>query len=82
MANDSIGSQKYGACPNPTSWANKFRFLCRKDQRIVFCQYGILKDAAPGLSYKTTKLDLFICLSRDEFQYVHQCLHYPKLQCD
>ena len=38
----SIGSQKFGACPYPTDFVNRFHSLCRKDQKVVFLQHGIL----------------------------------------
>ena len=74
----NIGSQKFGACPYPTDWVNRFHFLCRKDQKVIFLQHGIIKDAAPGLDYYKTKFDLFVCSSQREYSYVHNDLNYPE----
>lgn len=74
----SIGSQKWGACPYPTDWVNRFHFLCRKDQKIIFLQHGITKDAVPGLDFYRTNFDLFICAGKPEYQHILQNLHYPE----
>lgn len=74
----SIGSQKFGACPYPTDWVNSFRFLCRNDQKVIFLQHGIIKDATPGLEYQKTRFDLFVCSAQREYLYVNNVLKYPQ----
>ena len=74
----SIGSQQNGACPYPTDWVYRFRFLCRNDQKVVFLQHGIIKDDMKGLYYRKTRFDLFVCSARKEYDYVHIKYGYPK----
>ena len=76
-AKNSIGSQRYGACPYPTDWVNRFRFLCRRDQKVIFLQHGITINATPGLDYYKSRFDLFVCSAKPEFDYIHDKLHYP-----
>ena len=73
----SINSQADGAAPYPTSWHYRFRRLCRRDQKVIFLQHGILKDDAPGLVYDKTKYDLFVCSAPRELDYVLNRLKYP-----
>lgn len=74
----SINSQQYGAAPYPTSTHHKIRFLCRKDQRVVFLQHGIIKDDMIGLHYDNTKFDLFVCSAAREYEHVKNTFGYPE----
>ena len=76
-AKNSIGSQKFGACPYPTDWVNRFRFLCRRDQKVIFLQHGILGNAAPGLAFEKTRFDLFVVSAQREYDFVRHELRYP-----
>ena len=75
-AKESIGSQAYGACPYPAFWVDKFRFLCRKDQRNIYLKHGIVKDKLPSLAQDKIRCDLFICASKRELEYVQKELGY------
>ena len=77
-AKNSIGSQPFGACPYPVHWVNMFNFLCRKDQKVVFLQHGITKDAIDGLKYSNTRFDLFTCSAVPEHEFVCDYLGYPQ----
>ena len=72
----NIGSQPYGAAPSPDSWNYKFRKLCRKDNKFVFLQHGITKADIPGLYYKKTKFDLFVCSAEREYDYLKERFGY------
>ena len=74
----SISSQPYGAAPYPSGWIYHFRRLCRKDQKVIFLQHGIIKDTLPELDYSKTGFDLFVCSAIPELNYVWKDLHYPK----
>lgn len=73
----SIGSQPFGACPYPTDWNKKLGCFRRRDQKVVFLQHGVIKDNLPGLNYKKTHFDLFICSAVPEHLYVCNELNYP-----
>jgi CDP-glycerol glycerophosphotransferase (TagB/SpsB family) len=45
---------------------------------IVFLQHGVTKDQAYFLDYRITKFSLFICAAKPEYEYVSECLYYPK----
>ena len=75
-AKQSIGSQAYGACPYPTYWVNQFRFLCRKDQKNIFLQHGIITNKLPTLARDKIGCDLFVCSSERELNYVQKELGY------
>ena len=74
----SISSQPYGAAPNPREWIQSHLKLCRKDQKVVFLQHGIIINKLPGLDYLLTGFDLFTCSAIPEYAYIHQGLHYPE----
>ena len=42
----------------------------------VFLQHGIIKDDSPGLYKDATKLDLFICGAKPEYDYVNKHFGY------
>ena len=73
----SISSQPNGAAPNPREWVCKLKGLCRRDQKTVFLQHGIIKDNLPSLDYEKTRFDLFVCSAVPELMYVCEELHYP-----
>jgi CDP-glycerol glycerophosphotransferase (TagB/SpsB family) len=45
---------------------------------IVFLQHGVTKDRTYFLDYKVTRFTLFSCAAKREYEYVSECLHYPK----
>lgn len=74
----NIGSQPYGAAPQPVSWNNKLRRLFRKDQKLVFLQHGITKDDLPMLYYKNTHFDLFVSGAKPEYDYILKKFGYTQ----
>lgn len=44
----------------------------------VFLQHGIIKDDLPFLHYEKTKLSLFMCSTRREYEFVCDKFGYPK----
>lgn len=74
----SISSQPYGAAPNPREWVKKLGFFCRKDQKVIFLQHGIIINDLPGLDYSRTGFDLFSCSALPEQRYIREGLHYPE----
>lgn len=44
--------------------------------RRIFLQHGVIKDDLPRLYYEKTKLDLFICGAKPEYDYVSSTFHY------
>ena len=77
IAKYSIGSQPFGAPPSPIIWNYRLGALCRKDQKVVFLQHGIIKDDLPGLYYKNTCFDLFVTSSEKEYEFVRTVFSYP-----
>lgn len=73
----SVGSQPDGAIPYPIDWVKRLKFLCRKDQKTVFLQHGIIKDDIPSLYFNNTQFDLFICSSEKEYRYIREKYGYP-----
>ena len=51
----------------------KWRILRNK---TVFLQHGVTKDDIPGLYQEKTKLDLFICGAKPEYDYIAGNWHY------
>ena len=74
----SISSQPHGAAPNPRDWVRRFKGFCRKDQKVVFLQHGIIINDLPGLDYSVTGFDLFSCSAVPEWKYITEGLHYPE----
>ena len=72
-----IGSQQAAASPYPTDWVNRFKFLCRRDQKTIFLQHGITCNAVPDLYYEKSQFDLFVCCAEPELRFVHDVLQYP-----
>ena len=66
----NIGSQPYGAAPQPASWNNRLRKIYRKDQKLIFLQHGITKDDLPMLYYENTHYDLFVSGAKPEYDYI------------
>ena len=73
----NIGSQPYGAAPHPDDWCFRFRKWCRKDQKLVFLQHGIIKDDLPALHRNLMHYDLFSCAGIPEHRYIMEGLGYP-----
>lgn len=46
--------------------------------KTVFLQHGVIKDDMTDLYQEKTRLDLFICGARPEYDYIRQNWHYRK----
>lgn len=44
--------------------------------KLIFLQHGITKDDLPGLYAERTKLDLFICGAKPEYDFIKEHFHY------
>lgn len=53
---------------------SKFRLF--RNKKNVFLQHGIIKDDIPMFYSENTRLDLFICGSSYEYEYVKDKFHY------
>lgn len=72
----NISSQKGGKPNAAVCYALEVSGLW-KNKRI-FLQHGVTKDDAEWLYYKNTKMRLFICGARKEYEYVKKQFGYPK----
>lgn len=52
--------------------------LLRYKAKNVFLQHGVIKDLIVGLVYPKTKLDLFICGAKPEYEFVKKEFNHPK----
>lgn len=70
-----ISTHILGLVPNLRFSARVVKLLPRKGKRI-FLQHGVIKDDIPVLYREKTDLDLFICGSKIEYDYVAANFHY------
>lgn len=77
----SISSQAYGAFPYEFNRkallvVNKF---CRRDQKTVFLQHGIIKDELShgAFDYHRANIDFFVCSAQREYEFVKELYGYP-----
>lgn len=73
----SINSQQFGAAPYPTDVHYKLKRMCRKGQKTIFLQHGIIKDDMIGLHYERTRFDLFVCSAPREYEQIKDVFGYP-----
>jgi len=54
--------------------------LCRKDQKTVFLQHGIIKDelAHSAFDYDKCNIDYFVCSAQREYEFVKEKYNYPE----
>lgn len=77
-----VSSHIMGFTPNPGFFVmldkkiNYLKFIV--PGKKVFLQHGIIKDYIKGLCYPTTKVDVFICGAKPEFEYILNNYNYPK----
>ena len=72
-----VSSHIMGFTPNPGFY---IAISKRKDifkKKKVFLQHGITKDYIEGLRYPNTKVDLFICGAKPEYNYISSRYNYP-----
>lgn len=46
-------------------------------KKEVFLQHGIIKDDMPQFYYEETHLDMFVCGSKYEYDFIRDTFHYP-----
>ena len=69
-------SQKEGKPNAALCFILEVYFGLRKNR--VFLQHGITQSDARWLYYDVTKLNLFICAVKDEYDYISKTFNYPK----
>lgn len=57
-----------------------FHKIIKNNAKIIFLQHGIIKDYLPQLTFENTKLDLFVCGAKPEYEYVTKKFGYPQKQ--
>ena len=65
-----------GYVPNNDAYKLISKIFKAKGKK-VFLQHGITKDNLPQLYYEKTKLDLFICGAKPEYEYIKNNFNYP-----
>lgn len=75
-ASKNISSQK-GGKPNTAVCYFLEVYGILKNKRI-FLQHGVIKDDLEWLYYKNTKMRLFICGARPEYEYIKEKFGYPE----
>ena len=77
LATKHISSQVDGGMPNMRvcSFLERYGFLKNKK---VFLQHGITKDIISFGFYKDTRVNLFVCATRRETDFVKKTFGYPK----
>ena len=72
-----ISTHINGYIPNEKAYKYIHKIIPHKGKKI-FLQHGIIKDYLPQLLYKNTKLDLFVCGAKPEYEYIKKEYGYPK----
>lgn len=77
LANKHINSHGSGYGCMPDIWACRLLecFFSRKAKNI-FIQHGITKDFMPSLTKNKSKIDLFVCGAKPEYDYVKETFGY------
>ena len=74
-ATRNISSHKEGS-PNQTIFTILHLWLKLYNNR-VFLQHGITKDDAPMFYYKNTRIRMFVCGAKPEYDYISSHFGYP-----
>ena len=75
-ASKNISSQKGGKPNAAVCYVLEVYELVKNT--TIFLQHGITKDDMPWLYYKNTKIDLFVCGAKKEYDFVKNTFGYPK----
>lgn len=75
-AEKNISSQKDGK-PNAALCYLLEVYEIRKNKR-AFLQHGITHNDTPFIYYKNTKMSLFVCGARKEYDYIRKAFGYPE----
>lgn len=67
--------QFFGVPDTPIIW--KLDEMGYINKKRIFLQHGVTQSKLPFLFYKNTKYDLFICSSKDEYEYIKNNFGYP-----
>ena len=70
-----ISTHIFGYAPNSMLYASFPNLLNIKGKKI-FLQHGVIKDDLPQLYKEKTKLDLFICGAKPEYDFIKEFFHY------
>lgn len=75
-----ISTHILGYTPNATAFSllEKYGIVRMPSGKRIFLQHGITSADIDGLKYPFTKVDLFICGAREEYEYVLRNYNYPK----
>lgn len=67
-----------GGCvpDSPICW--KFYKYEIKKKKKIFLQHGITKEFIPSLIYDSTKVDMFVCGAKPEYEFVKSTFGYPE----
>ena len=65
------------ASPTPPS-ATCLRFTESSKNRRAFLQHGIIHNDNEFLHYENTRMGLFVCGARPEYDYVRRSFGYPE----
>lgn len=74
-----ISTHINGYMPNENVYKYMHRIIKHNGKKI-FLQHGIIKDCLPQLFYKNTKLDLFVCGAKPEYEYIKNTFGYKEHQ--
>lgn len=77
IAKKLISSHIMGFTPCPGFFVGIDKRIKLFRGKRVFLQHGITKDNIEGLKYPNTKVDVFICGARPEFEYVKKNYYHP-----
>lgn len=72
-----ISTHINGYMPNEKAYKYIHKII-KHNAKKIFLQHGIIKDFLPQLLYKNTKLDLFVCGAKPEYEYVREKFQYPE----
>lgn len=76
-ADKNISSQKGSGKPNAAiCYALEIPELVKNKR--AFLQHGITKDDMPWLYYNSTKMQLFVCGAKREYEYIKEKFGYPE----
>ena len=74
----SISSQQNGAVPDPTDVLYRYKWLCNKNQKVIFIRHGIQKDEmSHDFDYKKTRFSLVTCTAQREYDFIKKTYGYP-----
>lgn len=73
-----ISSHAWGGDLPKADYFKKTERFMSKRKKVVFLQHGVIKDFMPGLTANNTRLDIFICGAKPEYDYINESFGHPK----